>query len=48
VLTYIRREWGQTGAPITADTVAAVRAQTAGRVRPCTDAELRGSPPPPR
>lgn len=41
VLTYIRREWGQTGTPVDAETVKAVRAKTAGRTRPWTDAELR-------
>ncbi len=41
VLTYIRREWGQTGTPIDPETVKAVRASTAGRTRPWTDAELK-------
>lgn len=41
VLTYIRREWGQTGTPVDAGTVKAVRAATAGRARPWTDAELK-------
>jgi mono/diheme cytochrome c family protein len=40
VLTYVRREWGQDGAPVTAATVAAVRTETAGRARPWTDDEL--------
>ena len=40
VLTYIRREWGQTGTPVLPETVRAVRAYTAGRARPWTDAEL--------
>ena len=40
VLTYIRREWGQTGAPVTPAAVAAVRALTAGRARPWTNDEL--------
>ncbi|NUR53074.1 MAG: hypothetical protein HOQ29_01385 [Acidobacteria bacterium] len=40
VLTYIRREWGQTGSPIDAAAVAAVRAETAGRTRPWTNDEL--------
>jgi mono/diheme cytochrome c family protein len=39
-LTYIRREWGQTASPVSADTVAAVRTATTGRTRPWTDAEL--------
>lgn len=40
VLTYIRREWGQTGTPVLPATVKAIRAFTAGRSRPWTDAEL--------
>jgi mono/diheme cytochrome c family protein len=40
VLTYVRREWGQTGSAVEAAAVAAVRAQTANRSRPWTDAEL--------
>jgi mono/diheme cytochrome c family protein len=40
VLTYIRREWGQTGTPVDPQTVKAVRAVTAGRTRPWTDDEL--------
>jgi mono/diheme cytochrome c family protein len=40
VLTYIRREWGQTGAAVDPGTVAAVRKATAGRPRPWTNEEL--------
>ena len=40
VLTYIRREWGQTGSPVTPAEAAAVRAETAGRPRPWTGPEL--------
>jgi mono/diheme cytochrome c family protein len=40
VLTYVRREWGQTGAPVDAGTVKTVRESTAGRRRPWTDGEL--------
>jgi len=40
VLTYIRREWGQAGAPVDPATVKAVRALTASRTRPWTDDEL--------
>jgi mono/diheme cytochrome c family protein len=40
VLTYIRREWGQTGSPIDPATVKEVRALTAGRARPWTNEEL--------
>ena len=40
VLTYVRREWGQAGAPVEAATVAAVRGETKARTRPWTEAEL--------
>ena len=40
VLTYIRREWGNTGTPVTADDVTEVRGLTKTRTRPWTDAEL--------
>lgn len=40
VLTYVRREWGQTGTPVDPATVKTVRALTAGRPRPWTNAEL--------
>jgi len=40
VLTYVRREWGQTATPVDADTVKAVRALSIGRSRPWTDDEL--------
>ncbi|KAB2660106.1 MAG: c-type cytochrome [Verrucomicrobia bacterium] len=39
-LTYIRREWGHTVAPVTAATVKAVRAATAKREDSWTEAEL--------
>ncbi len=40
VLTYVRREWDQTGTPVAADDVKAVRAETAGRTKPWTNDEL--------
>ena len=40
VLTYIRREWGQTGTPVDATTVRGVRALTASRTTPWTHDEL--------
>jgi mono/diheme cytochrome c family protein/glucose/arabinose dehydrogenase len=40
VLTYIRREWGQTGAPVDPATVKDVRARNAERKRPWTNDEL--------
>ena len=42
VLTYIRREWGQSGAPIDAATVRDIRARAADRARPWTEKELTG------
>lgn len=42
VLTYVRREWGQTGTPVDAVTVTDVRARNAGRTRPWTNNELLG------
>jgi mono/diheme cytochrome c family protein len=44
VLTYVRREWGQTGTAVDSATVKAVRELTAGRTRPWTDAELKALP----
>jgi mono/diheme cytochrome c family protein len=40
VLTYIRREWGNTATPVDAATAQAIRAITATRARPWTDEEL--------
>jgi mono/diheme cytochrome c family protein len=40
VLTYVRRSWGQSAAPVTPANVGAVRAQVAGRTRPWTNEEL--------
>jgi mono/diheme cytochrome c family protein len=40
VLTYVRREWGQTGTAIDPDTVRDVRSSTAERTKPWTDDEL--------
>ena len=40
-LTYIRREWGHTASAVTPATVQYVRAQSASRTRPWTEAELR-------
>ena len=49
VLTYVRREWGQSGTTVDADTVKSVRALSTGRGRPWTDDELMklaGAPKP--
>jgi mono/diheme cytochrome c family protein len=40
VLTYVRREWGQTGDPVSAAAVAEVRRATADRNRPWKHDEL--------
>jgi hypothetical protein len=40
VLTYIRREWGQTGSPVDVAAVTDARRLTVGRARPWTDSEL--------
>lgn len=40
VLTFIRQEWGNTGAPITAEKVAEIR-KSAARTKPWTDAEIQ-------
>ena len=40
VLTYVRREWGQTGTPVEPGVVAGVRAETSSRQRPWTNEEL--------
>jgi mono/diheme cytochrome c family protein len=40
VLTYVRREWGQTAPAIDAAAVKAIRTATAGRARPWTAEEL--------
>jgi mono/diheme cytochrome c family protein len=40
VLTYVRREWGQTGSPVDGAVVKTVREATAGRTRPWTHDEL--------
>jgi mono/diheme cytochrome c family protein/glucose/arabinose dehydrogenase len=40
VLTYVRREWGQTGSPVDPPAVAAVRELTRARTRPWTHDEL--------
>ena len=42
VLTYVRRAWGQAGAPIDAATVQQMRTATAGRTRAWTPEELAG------
>ena len=41
VLTYIRRAWGHTASPVDPDAVKRVRRQTAKRMQPWTNEELR-------
>ena len=40
VLTYVRREWGNTGTPVAPEDVVEIRGLTKTRTRPYTDAEL--------
>ena len=40
VLTYVRREWGNTGSPVAVEDVREIRGLTKNRTRPWTDAEL--------
>ncbi len=40
VLTYVRREWGQTGSAVDPAQVTSIRSATKGRPRPWTNAEL--------
>ena len=40
ILTYVRREFGNQAAHVTAEKIASVRAATAAREKPWTDAEL--------
>ena len=40
VLTYVRSQWGNKGAPVSAAKVASIRAATASRTTPWTAAEL--------
>jgi mono/diheme cytochrome c family protein len=41
VLTYVRRDWGQTGSAIEPAAVKEIRAETSGRARPWTVEELQ-------
>jgi mono/diheme cytochrome c family protein/glucose/arabinose dehydrogenase len=40
VLTYVRREWGNTASPVTAESVQEIRGLTSTRKRPWTNEEL--------
>jgi mono/diheme cytochrome c family protein len=42
ILTYVRREWGNTAAPVAPDAVKEIRGQTKARTRPWSAEELRG------
>jgi mono/diheme cytochrome c family protein len=41
VLTYVRREWGNSGSPVSPEDVREIRGLTKSRSRPWTDAELQ-------
>jgi mono/diheme cytochrome c family protein len=41
VLTYVRREWGNSGSPVAPEEVREIRGLTKSRSRPWTDAELQ-------
>lgn len=45
VLTFVRRQWGNGAPAVGPDTVAQVRAATAGRTRPWTNQELQAAEP---
>ena len=40
-LTYVRQEWGNKAPEVTAETVARIRSETAGRTAPWTVPELQ-------
>ena len=44
VLTYIRQEWGNKGAPVAAEGIAALRKELAGRIESYTEADLLAVP----
>jgi mono/diheme cytochrome c family protein len=45
VLTYVRRQWGNTAAPVDAQVVRDTRTAVAGRAKPWTNAELAALAP---
>jgi mono/diheme cytochrome c family protein len=44
VLTFVRQEWGNTGGPISAEGVAALRKELAGRAESFTEPDLKAVP----
>ena len=44
LMTYLRRSWGNTADPVSADTVASIRAASADRTAPWTAEELEAVP----
>lgn len=44
VLTYIRQDWGNTGGPVTAEGLAALRKELAGRTESWTEPDLKAVP----
>ena len=45
VLTFVRQEWGNTGGPIAAEQIAALRKELAGRTDSWTEPDLKAVPP---
>ena len=45
VLTFIRQEWGNTGGPVSAEGVAALRKELAGRAESFVEHDLKAVPP---
>ena len=44
VLTYIRQDWGNTGGPVAAEGIAALRKEVAGRTESWTEPDLKAVP----
>ncbi|HEV8185640.1 MAG TPA: cytochrome c, partial [Chthoniobacterales bacterium] len=44
VLTYIRQEWGNTGAPVATEGITALRKETAGQTASYREADLKAVP----
>jgi hypothetical protein len=44
VLTYIRSEWGNTGGPVSAEGIAALRKEIAGHAASFKEADLKAVP----
>ena len=44
VLTYVRQEWGNTGGPVTAEGIAALRKELAGRTESWHEQDIHAVP----